>query len=53
MINPRPIVLERGSVRLEPISAEHIPGLREAARDGALWELWFTVVPLIEHAVAD
>jgi N-acetyltransferase len=45
MISPRPIVLERGSVRLEPMSAEHIPGLQAAARDGALWELWFTVVP--------
>jgi len=45
MISPRPIVLERGSVRLEPMSAEHIPGLQEAARDGVLWELWFTVVP--------
>jgi N-acetyltransferase len=45
MINPRPIVLERGSVRLEPMSTEHVRGLQEAARDGALWELWFTVVP--------
>ena len=45
MINPRPIVLERGSVRLEPMSVEHVPGLQQAARDGALWELWFTVVP--------
>jgi RimJ/RimL family protein N-acetyltransferase len=45
MNNPRPIVLERGSVRLEPMSVEHVPGLQQAARDGALWELWFTVVP--------
>ena len=45
MISPRPTVLERGSIRLEPMSAAHVPGLREAARDGALWELWFTVVP--------
>ncbi len=45
MIHPRPVVLERGSVRLEPMSVEHVPGLQEAARDGALWELWYTVVP--------
>ncbi|MFZ0498198.1 MAG: GNAT family N-acetyltransferase [Steroidobacteraceae bacterium] len=45
MINPRPIVLEWGSVRLEPMSVEHVPGLQQAAQDGALWELWFTVVP--------
>jgi RimJ/RimL family protein N-acetyltransferase len=42
---PAPVVLERGSVRLEPMTEEHVPGLRRAAADGALWELWFTVVP--------
>lgn len=52
MINPRPIVLERGSVRLEPMSAEHIAGLQEAARDGTLWELWFTVVPHPDEAAS-
>ncbi|HXS21968.1 MAG TPA: GNAT family protein [Steroidobacteraceae bacterium] len=45
MIRPVPVVLERGSIRLEPMSEKHIPGLQEAARDGELWELWFTVVP--------
>ncbi|HVS77734.1 MAG TPA: GNAT family protein [Steroidobacteraceae bacterium] len=45
MINPAPVVLERGSIRLEPMTGEHIPGLRQAAADGALWELWFTAVP--------
>jgi N-acetyltransferase len=45
MINPVPVVLERGFVRLEPMSEEHVPGLQEAAADGALWELWFTSVP--------
>jgi RimJ/RimL family protein N-acetyltransferase len=39
------VVLERDSIRLEPMSQEHVPELREAARDGALWELWFTAVP--------
>ena len=45
MIKPVPVVLERGDIRLEPMSEEHVPGLQEAARDGALWELWFTAVP--------
>jgi N-acetyltransferase len=45
MIYPVPIVLERDSVRLEPMSEEHIPALQHAAADGALWELWFTAVP--------
>jgi RimJ/RimL family protein N-acetyltransferase len=45
MIHPVPIVLERGDVRLEPMTAGHVPALRKAAADGALWELWYTVVP--------
>lgn len=45
MRTPAPVVLERGSVRLEPMREEHAAGLREAAADGALWDLWFTVVP--------
>lgn len=45
MINPVPVVLERGSIRLEPMSEAHVPALQQAAADGALWELWFTVVP--------
>ena len=45
MISPAPVVLERGSVRLEPMSEQHIPALQEAARDGALWQLWYTTVP--------
>jgi RimJ/RimL family protein N-acetyltransferase len=45
VIHPGPVVLERDSIRLEPMSKEHVAELREAARDGALWELWFTGVP--------
>lgn len=52
MINPMPILLERGSVRLEPLSKQHIPGLEEAARDGSLWELWYTVVPAPDETEA-
>jgi RimJ/RimL family protein N-acetyltransferase len=32
-------------VQLEPLRPEHAGGLREAARDGRLWELSFTNVP--------
>jgi RimJ/RimL family protein N-acetyltransferase len=45
MINPRPIALERQGVRLEPLTTDHTDGLAAAARDGKLWELWFTSVP--------
>jgi RimJ/RimL family protein N-acetyltransferase len=45
LINPKPATLEGYGVRLEPLSAEHEKGLAEAAKDGKLWELWFTSVP--------
>jgi RimJ/RimL family protein N-acetyltransferase len=45
MIRVEPVVLERGAIRLEPLREDHVAGLTEAARDGELWQLWFTVVP--------
>jgi len=45
MKDPRPTMLEAHGVRLEPLTLEHAAGLREAAADGKLWELWFTSVP--------
>jgi RimJ/RimL family protein N-acetyltransferase len=45
MITLQPITLEGNGVRLEPLAAEHESGIREAASDGQLWELWFTAVP--------
>lgn len=45
MIDPRPIVLEGGGVRLEPLTDDHHRALAEASADGRLWELWFTSVP--------
>ena len=32
-------------MRLEPLAREHHDGLKAAAADGKLWELWFTSVP--------
>jgi len=45
VIHPRPATLEGHGVRLEPLSREHEKGLVEAAKDGKLWELWYTSVP--------
>ncbi len=45
MIELRPVTLEGHGVRLEPLSAEHQPGLEAAAADGELWKLFFTSVP--------
>ena len=45
MIHPKPATLEGHGVRLEPLSREHEKGLVEAAKDGKLWELFFTSVP--------
>ena len=45
MIHPKPVVLERDGIRLEPLSVSHADGLATAAADGELWNLWFTAVP--------
>jgi RimJ/RimL family protein N-acetyltransferase len=45
MIEIAPVMLERGSIRLEPLAHEHAEGLAAASQDGTLCELWFTAVP--------
>jgi len=45
VIAPKPAILEGRGVRLEPLSLDHHDGLAVAARDGKLWELWYTSVP--------
>ncbi len=52
MITPSPLTLEGHGVRLEPMSTAHIDELRDAATDGALWNLWFTSVPTPEETAA-
>jgi RimJ/RimL family protein N-acetyltransferase len=49
---PKPVTLQGYGVRLEPLSREHEKGLAAAARDGKLWELWFTSVPEPEKTQA-
>jgi RimJ/RimL family protein N-acetyltransferase len=51
VIHPKPATLEGHGVRLEPLSRAHEKGLIEAAKDGRLWELWFTSVPEPEKAL--
>ncbi len=45
MRTPEPVTLTGGSVRLEPMRAEHAGALEAAARDGDLWNLRVTSVP--------
>jgi RimJ/RimL family protein N-acetyltransferase len=45
MIRLEPRTLEGYGVRLEALVPEHHDGLRAAASDGRLWELWYTSVP--------
>ncbi|MGO4229392.1 GNAT family N-acetyltransferase [Arthrobacter sp. YAF34] len=40
-------------VVLEPLSLAHHDGLVEAARDGELWNLWYTSVPDPHHMAAE
>lgn len=40
-----PVTLTGPHVRLLPLAREHAAALAEAARDGALWQLWYTAVP--------
>jgi N-acetyltransferase len=45
MIDVRPIVLEAGGIRLEPLTPGHREELAAAVADGRLWDLWYTSVP--------
>ena len=41
----KPPTLRGKHLSLEPLQQAHAAGLREAASDGCLWELWYTNVP--------
>ena len=45
MITLSPVTLEGHGVRLEPLTLAHEEGIRAAAADGRLHELWYTSVP--------
>lgn len=46
------LLLEGESVRLEPLSASHLPALRACANDPALWEFTFGANPFTTDADA-
>ena len=48
-----PVSLSGGLVVLEPLTHDHHDGLVDAARDGDLWELWYTSVPRPEDMRAE
>lgn len=50
---PEAVTLDGTHVRLEPLSQGHCPALSEAVNDGALWQLWFTIVPSPEGMAAE
>ena len=50
---PEPVVLHGQHVRLEPLHPDHAPALAQAARDGELFKLWYTVIPAPEAMGAE
>lgn len=52
MLAVAPVTLERGPVRLVPLTLAHEAGLAAAAADGELWTLRVTSVPEPEHTRA-
>ncbi len=50
---PQPLTLAGRHARLEPLARDHEAGLIEAARDGALWQLWYTSVPSPDGMAAE
>ncbi|CCQ13981.1 putative Amino-acid acetyltransferase [Rhodococcus sp. AW25M09] len=49
----QPVTLADDLVTLEPLSPDHLEGLSDAARDGELWNLWYTSVPKPEDMAAE
>ena len=48
-----PLHMNAPHARLMPLSLDHETELREAVRDGQLWELWYTAVPAPEGMRAE
>jgi len=46
----QPITLAGNYAILEPLSLEHLEGIKEAVQDGELWKLWFTSIPAPDRA---
>ena len=50
---PAPITLSDTAVTLAPLSQDHAADLIEAAADGELWKLWYTMIPSPDGVVAE
>lgn len=50
---PAPITLSDTSVTLAPLSQDHTADLIEAAADGELWKLWYTMIPAPDGVEAE
>jgi RimJ/RimL family protein N-acetyltransferase len=48
-----PVTLQGQYVRLEPLGAEHAAALTVAAKDGELWQLWYTAIPAPDRVAAE
>jgi N-acetyltransferase len=47
------VALTGTHVRLVPLAVDHGPALADAARDGDLWQLWYTAIPTPEGMAAE
>jgi RimJ/RimL family protein N-acetyltransferase len=50
---PEPVTLSGHCATLVPLSKTHHDGMVKAARDGELWNLWYTSVPTPEGMMAE
>ena len=48
----KPVVLRKNNVRLEPLTDQHIEGLKQATQDGELWKLRITSTPTPDQVEA-
>ena len=48
-----PVTLKGDHATLLPLAREHEAGLQDAARDGELWKLWYTLIPAPENMAAE
>jgi N-acetyltransferase len=49
----QPVTLRGRHATLVPLAPEHLGGLQDAARDGELWNLWYTLIPKAEAMAAE
>jgi len=50
---PADVILSGKHARLVPLEPSHADAMRDAARDGELWKLWYTNVPSPERMPAE